>query len=201
MLTDLSNDALMCLLVDRTRQQDSSGPQLANAHRRVGSALAPSIARSLPLEAYSIQHVAGASEGIRVRPGCEPVFVAMMRAGLFVAEGLWESFLGAALVPKSGDLSSSAVSNLAGKTVVIVDAVINTGESIRKTLATVAPAAPAKVAVVTLVGYRATVESLVAEYPAIDFICARISGRSYVGKGKTDTGARLFGTTTWSSER
>ena len=59
----------------------------------------------------------------------------------------------------------------------------------------------AKVMAITLVGYGPAVKALADERPEVDFVAARLSERSYVGKGGTDTGARLFGTTTWPSER
>ena len=81
-----------------------------------------------------------------------------------------------------------------------IDAVINTGRSLVSVLDGIAEKAPAHLLAVTLVGYRSTVEGLAAERPSVDFIAARLSERSYVGKGGTDTGARLFGTTKWASE-
>lgn len=87
-----------------------------------------------------------------------------------------------------------------GRTVVIVDSVINTGRSIRDVIGAVAALKPGCLAVAALVAYRGTPNELLAEFPEVDFHIARISDRSYVGCGATDTGARLFGTTTWASE-
>lgn len=201
MLIDRTDDPLIRLLVDPTRRADCTGPALARAHREVGRALASSIAASVPIEEEAIEHVAGRSAGIRVQRGAEPIIIAMMRAGLFVAEGLWECFPGASLVPhhpKHGELPECPI---AGRTVVIVDAVINTGASLQRVLDAVGPFGPARVYVVTLVGYRSTVEKLATDTPLVDFLAARLSDRTYVGRGTTDTGARLFGTTNWASER
>ncbi|MCY1560461.1 uracil phosphoribosyltransferase [compost metagenome] len=87
-----------------------------------------------------------------------------------------------------------------GRTVVIVDSVINTGRSIREVLIAVEALQPTSIAVAALVAYRTNLEVLVDEFPNVDFHVARISDRSYIGRGSTDTGARLFGTSTWSCE-
>lgn len=200
MLTDYSNDPMMCLLVDATRRADVSGPALAHAHRRVGEALATTVARYLPLEEVEIQHVAGVSSGARVRPGSEPIFIAMLRAGLFVAEGMWASFPASSLVLFDGHRADLSLVPVAHRTVVVVDAVVNTGKSLRELLDVLAPLRPSKLVAVTLVGYRTTMEALATERPETDFVAARLSERSYVGRGGTDTGARLFGTTTWGTE-
>ncbi len=138
---------------------------------------------------------------MRVRPGDELIFVAMLRAGLFLTEGLWECFPGSALVLHQGHAAAAPPMPASGRTVVVVDAVINTGRSLRTVLDDVGRLAPAKIVVVALVGYRPTVEALVGERPEVDVLVARLSERSYVGRGGTDTGGRLFGTTAWASER
>jgi uracil phosphoribosyltransferase len=200
MLIDRTNDPIMRLLVDATRRADTSGPALARAHREVGRALAGAVAGYLPLEEIDIDHVAGKSTGVRVRPGGEPIFVALLRAGLFLAEGLWECFPNSALVLHGGRTETLAPLPAAGRAVVVVDAVINTGRSLRAVLDEVLHAGPAKTVVVTLVGFRPTVEALSVERPEIDIVAARLSDRSYVGRGTTDTGGRLFGTTSWETE-
>lgn len=197
MLVDRTSDPLMQLQVDATRRIERAGPDLARAHREVGRALAADVARRLPLENTPIQHPTGATSGVRIRPDAEPILVAMMRSGLFIAEGLWESLPGSTLVLH--DARGGALEHLParGRTLVIVDAVINTGESMSKVLQQAAALQPASLLAVTLVGFRPTVERLVRENCSVEFIVARMSERSYVGVGGTDTGARLFGTTSW----
>lgn len=199
MLHDLTGDPMMRLLVDATRRAECAGPALARAHRDVGNALASVVAASLPVEDVEIEHVVGRSTGVRIRLGAEPIVVALMRAGLFVAEGLWERLPGASLVPLESEarLELPAV----GRTVVVVDAVINTGRTLRAILNVVQDLGAEKISVATLVGYRPTVVELAKTFPEVDFIAARLSERSYVGRGSTDTGGRLFGTTAWEGGR
>ena len=199
MLIDHSDETMMRLLVNTTRQADLAGPALAEAHRNVGRRLAGSVARHLLLEDVAINHVAGTSTGVRLKAGSEPIIVAVMRAGLFVAEGIWSSLPDSSFV-LHGEGSSLGALPAKGRTVVVVDSVINTGQSIREVLSAVEALQPSSIAVATLVAYRCNLEALVDEFPAVDFHVARVSDRSYIGRGGTDTGARLFGTTTWRCE-
>jgi uracil phosphoribosyltransferase len=193
MLTDLSADPFVRLLVDATRRAEASGPALAFAHRAVGHALASHVARGLRLEEAEIDHVAGPSTGVRIVPGAEPVVIALLRAGLFIAEGVWERLPGASLLLHGHDDVNRFP--LDGRTVVVVDSVINTGRTMREVLKEVDQRSAAATIVATLVAYRPNMVRLAEEHPQVNFVAARISDRTYVGRGKTDTGARLFGTT------
>jgi len=199
MLIDHTNKPMMRLRVNRTRQADLSGPMLAEAHRSVGVELAASIAIHLTLEETPIEHVTGPSTGVQIKPGSELIVIAMMRAGLFVAEGIWASIPGSTLVLQSVNVSLQTL-RAKDRTIVIVDSVINTGNSIRNVLAMVKKLEPSYVAVASLVAFRGNLDKLVDDFPDVDFHVARVSDHSYVGKGPTDTGSRLFGTTNWGLE-
>jgi len=120
-----------------------------------------------------------------------------MRAGLFVAEGLWSSIPGAALVPWGGEPADLSAVPLEGRPVIVVDSVINTGRSIHKTLDLLEVRRPAWITVAALVANSKGLASCASRWPDVEFAVARVSSRSYVGRGGTDTGARLFGTTSW----
>ena len=200
MLTDHSDSPLMRLLADRTRREDVRGPTLAHVHREIGRLLAADVARSLALEDVAIQHPTGAATGVRIVPGGEPIVLALMRAGLFVAEGVWEALGAASLVPCAPEPAQLGRLPAADRVVVVVDSVINTGRSIRRWLDALGERRPRQRVVATLVGYRPTMAGLVADYPDVHFVTARLSDRSYVGKATTDTGSRLFGTEQWRLE-
>jgi len=190
----------MRLLVDRTRRAYVSGPALAQGHREVGAALAPFAARRSSLRDVAIDHVAGPSQGVELEGREAPVVLALMRAGLFVAEGIWSCLPGAALVPWDGDASNLRASPIRGRPLIIVDSVINTGRSIHATLDLVTDMRPSWITVAALVANSDGLDSCRQPWPNVDFAVARISRRSYVGRGATDTGARLFGTTSWEQE-
>src|SRR6266540_2523410 len=200
MLIDRTSEPLMQLLVDSTRRAGTAGPALAQAHRAVGRALASDIARALTIEPVEIDHVAGKSQGVRLQPGLEPIIIAILRAGLFLAEGIWDSIPGSVLVlhRNAGDSDHLPA---AGHPVVLVDSVINTGASMMSLIHDVTKLRPARVLVAVLVGYRPALEGLSGALPNVDFVVGRVSDRTYVGQGPTDTGARLFGTTSWATEK
>jgi len=200
MLTDHSDEPLMRLLADQTRREDVRGPALARVHREIGRLLAADVARALELESVAIRHPTGVSTGVRVVPGGEPILLALMRAGLFLAEGLWEALGAASLVPYHGDTAELSDVPVTGRLVVVIDSVINTGRSIRGLLGALDAHRPRRRVVATLVGYRPTMEELTVDYPDVDFVAARLSDRSYVGRASTDTGSRLFGTEHWQLE-
>lgn len=196
MLYDLTDEPLLRLTIARTRRAAVRGVDLAVAHREVGRILAREVARSLPLERVTLDHVAGASTDVGVEIGAEPVVIAMLRSGLFVAEGIRESLPDASFVlHRDGDPIESI--RLRRRVVCLVDAVINTGASIRRALGELGDVDVRACVVVSLVAYGPTLASLVADYPDVDFVVGRVSHRSYPGRGPTDTGARLFGTTAW----
>jgi uracil phosphoribosyltransferase len=198
-LIDHSNEPMMRLLINKTRTAELSGPALAEAHRDVGKQLAGSIAQHVQLEEIAIHHVAGASTGVQIKPGSEPIIVALMRAGLFVAEGIWSRFPGSSLA-LHGYRTPLGSLPAKDRSLVIVDSVINTGKTIREMICATKSLQPANIVVAALVAYRPNLEMLLNEFPDVHFHIARISDRSYIGRGSTDTGARLFGTTTWKCE-
>ena len=192
MLIDRTQEPIFRLTIARSRQSRCRGTELADVHREVGRLLARDVARHLPLEEIEIDHVVVKSIDVRIPLGRAPVVVAMLRSGLFIGEGIREALHDASLV-LADSARSVDPSDLSQRVVVIADAVINTGASMRRLLAMTEAAGPEKILVAALVGYRPTVASLVEAYPTVDFMLGRISDRSYVGRGGTDTGTRLFG--------
>lgn len=201
MIEDLTNDPLIQLLVNKTRLKSTESTLLAQAHRDLGRLLAKPFAQRLALEGYAIEHVTGPEKGVRVARGREPIILALLRAGLFIAEGIRESIPESSLVlVRAGDLDLPSMP-AGGRPLLLVDAVINTGKSIRPLIEKSITLGAHSVGVAALVGHRDGVTSLARDFPTVDFIFARVSEHSYLGKGGTDTGARLFGTTNWTTER
>ncbi|MCA9546375.1 MAG: hypothetical protein KC613_18345 [Myxococcales bacterium] len=201
MLRDLTENPVLRLAVNDSRRAEIAGPALADVHRQIGRLLAPAAAEGIPLASVSIQHPRGPSEGVALDPRSAPVVLPLMRGGLFLAEGLWASLPGSALVPWGGDPGALEGVPVRGRAVFVVDSVINSGRSIDRVLERLLPQAPGPVGVVALVAHADGLRHCVHRWPTVDFTVARVSQRSYVGRGGTDTGARLFGTTTWATER
>lgn len=201
MIVDLTNEPVTRILVNQTRLKVTESTRLAQAHREVGRLLAKPFAERLTLEEYDIEHVTGPSKGVRVASGREPIILALLRAGLFLAEGIRESFPESSLILiEPGQVNIPQIPAF-GRPLLLVDGVINSGKSIRPLIESALARRASKVVVAALVAHRDGVEDLSRDFPTVDFIIARISEHSYVGKGGTDTGARLFGTTSWATER
>ena len=200
MLIDNTATSVMRLAVDRTRQGAVTGPELANAHRNVGRLLAADIANQLAIEECIIEHSTGPrQDGVRLLKTSQPIVVPLMRAGLFVAEGIWEMLPGAALMPWFPN--TTAIPTLPGeRPTILVDAVINSGRSMQLALDALKEKGSQNIIVATLVGYRPTLEAMAEGNPTVTFVAGRASDRSYCGRGGTDTGARLFGTMSWENE-
>ncbi|MGI0071141.1 MAG: uracil phosphoribosyltransferase [Thermoplasmata archaeon] len=201
MIVDLSDDALVRLRVNKTRLKSTESIDLVQAHREVGKAIARAFAEHLSIEEYPIEHVTGLSTGFRIQVGREPIILALLRAGLFLAEGIRESIPGSSLVLLDGHEKPLPTMPALDRPLLLVDGVINTGTSIRPLIDKALATGARNVLVAALVAHRPGLEDLARDYPQVDFLVARVSDHGYLGRGGTDTGARLFGTTTWSTER
>jgi uracil phosphoribosyltransferase len=199
MLVDRTHCPVMSLLVDQTRRAQNQGPALANLHRQVGAQLATHVASRAELEPVGIVHPMGESTGVALDPERAPVIVVLMRGGLFVAEGIWECIPGAALVCIREAEELADVRWPHRRPAVLVDSVLDSGRSMEACLAALLPNKPEWVTVATLVANDEGLSRCVQRWPGVDFVTARVSTRSYVGRGSTDTGARLFGTTRWDA--
>jgi uracil phosphoribosyltransferase len=149
------------------------------------------------------------------------VIMALMRGGEPMARGVYKVFPSSQFVhyddnedDDSGhdndDSSSTAFrSMLAVAThVMIVDSVVNEGKSIRRVLRHLLKIASSSIAgsprphmyVLTGVMQMQAARVMPVEFPHVRFLALRLSENMYTGRGGTDTGNRLFGTTTVQEE-
>ncbi|KAL3918042.1 MAG: hypothetical protein SGILL_004430, partial [Bacillariaceae sp.] len=197
------------VLATQSRRSDLSGPALQAVHVEAGKYLADrwmDIDPETLLELDTFGHVQGNRFHGEVTSS-KVLIVPLMRGGEPLARGVFDRFPHASMVHCFEDDQGKLVDNRLLKSlsthtinhVVIVDSVINEGHSIRRVLDNVRGAAvdapEFKISVLTLVMQEAASLLLVKEYPGISFITLRISKNKYKGKGGTDTGNRLFGTT------
>jgi uracil phosphoribosyltransferase len=189
------------LLADRTRRSDLDTRDYSEAYADLGRFLAYQVLEQFELEEYQIQHCEGPRPGIRIRNEERIGIACLMRAGLYFAHGC-RSVLRMAplhLVSPERDigLSPKELEELASSrldTLLIVDSVVNTGKTIRPIFDQAKALGIRKVIVLAGVSPVERGKSIAAEYPDVLFYFARLSHNSYVGKGGTDTGNRLFGT-------
>jgi uracil phosphoribosyltransferase len=153
------------------------------------------------MEDYDIPHCQGMRKGVRIKDEKAIGIIVMLRAGLYLAEGLRELLRTSPMFlvePKRGsgiseaDLAKISLAKL--RHALIVDAVVNTGASITPIFGQLKGIGIRGITVVAGVAPKEKAECLAADNLDINFLFARLSTNTYVGKGGTDTGNRLFGT-------
>lgn len=77
--------------------------------------------------------------------------------------------------------------------IIFCDAVINSGNSIKELLETLAPLHPGRLVVVCMT-MQAAAKSLAVQFPLVPFFAMRVSENKFTGRRGTDTGNRLFNT-------
>jgi uracil phosphoribosyltransferase len=189
------------LLADRTRRSDLDTRDYSEAYTELGRFLAYQVLEQFELEEYQIQHCEGPRPGVRIRNEERIGMVCLMRAGLYLAHGcrsiLRHSPLHLFSPERDKGLSVKEIEELATsslETLLIIDSVVNTGKTIRPLFAQAKAIGIKKIIVIAGVSPVAQGNSIAEDYPDVLFYFARLSNNSYVGKGSTDTGNRLFGT-------
>lgn len=199
-LTHFSDRHLVRLIATETRRTDSTPHALSLSHTALGRFLAGELVERLALEPCPIQHPQGVRSGWRVVDEASIVILPFMRAGLYAAEGVREVLQSAQILhvhPARGsglsDADLGSLDALDARTVILVDAVVNTGASLEPVLAQLGSRVE-RVFVLALVAPVETADRLAERWPGVEFLFARTSTNRYVGAGTTDTGNRLFGT-------
>ena len=191
------------LLATPMRDAAVAGPNLREAHRRVGHYLAiENLADVIGIEPCPIQHVQGkTTSGYQLFHEQKSIIVALMRGGEPMALGVSDAFPRAMFVHAS-DPENLKPHHLDGQiTVILVDSVVNTGKTIvefvqhvRKLHATIRIVVVAGVVqdqCVTKDGFK----QALAPYGKVHLVALRLSETKFTGSGTTDTGNRLFNTT------
>ena len=191
------------LLATPMRDAAVAGPDLREAHRRVGWYLAIEfLAEVIGLEQSPIRHVLGhQTRGYQLFHEQQTTIVALMRGGEPMAFGVNDAFPLAMFVHAS-DADDIKLHHLQGQlTVILVDSVVNTGKTIvefvqhvRKLDATIRIVVVAGVVQAQCISGGSFKQTL-ARYAKIHLIALRLSDTKFTGSGTTDTGNRLFNTT------
>lgn len=199
--THFSDRHAVQLLATQTRRTDLSPVQLARSHVDLGRLLAYELVELLPLEPCQIEHPQGVRTGARIAGESDVVILSFLRAGLYVTEGVREVLQLAAVCHVSptrehglDEAVLRSLPSLAGRMVIIVDSVINTGATLLPVLEQIRAQVPALIVVLSLVTPVDTAKRLEQTCPDVHFLLARVSTNQYTGRGATDTGNRLFGT-------
>ncbi|MHA1230070.1 MAG: uracil phosphoribosyltransferase [Candidatus Helarchaeota archaeon] len=189
------------ILATQSRRIDITPYTLTKSHIELGRYLIYQICDEFELEDCKIKHPQGIKTGRKIKNEEDIIILCCMRSGLYLTEGLRTILQNSPTYlinpDKEFGLSDSKYNifgDLSDKIVIVVDAVINTGATVKKLLDQLSNKNPKKLIVVCLVMPIPTAELFKKNYPDIIFYVARTSNNQYVGRGITDTGNRLFGT-------
>ena len=195
------------LLATPMRNSAVAGPELREAHRRVGHHLATTyVAEIIGLEQPPIQHVLGReTRGYQLRHEKKTTIVALMRGGEPMASGVHDAFPHAMFV-HAKDPGDVKMHHVEGQlTLIVVDSVINTGKSIFDFIQYIRNEIHATIHIVVVAGVvqakcvtgtdGGTLVQQLASFARIHIVALRLSETSFVGSRQTDTGNRLFNTT------
>lgn len=188
------------LLSTQTRRVDLSPRELALSHAALGRFLAGEVLEHFSLEEREIAHPQGVRVGMRIKDEHRVALVALLRAGLYAGDGFRDVFASAPLLLAHSSrehglaaIDLNTLLNLGIRSCIVIDSVVNTGRSIEPVLKQL-DAIGIEAIVAALVVPRETAERLEQSWPEVHFYFGRVSDNKYVGRGKTDTGHRLFGT-------
>lgn len=195
------------LLATPMRNADTSGPDLRIAHCRTGYYLATHFLPCLDivgLEEYEIPHVQGRStDGYRLHNEARTTIIPLMRGGEPMGFGVNDAFPTAMFqhAKEPTDIEAAHINH--DGTVILVDAVINSGKSIAGFVHRIRElSANVKIVIVAGVVHGQAISpggGLVRQLSRHEnrtyLVALRVSERNFIGKRETDTGNRLFNTT------
>lgn len=192
------------LLATPMRNSAIAGPALREAHRRAGAYLATEFVTDIiGLEEYDTPHVMGhQSTGYRLQHEKQTTIVALMRGGEPMATGVHDVFPLAMFVHANGPEDVKLHHIQFQAQVLLVDSVINTGESMVKFVQAIRSLRPdirilivAGVVQHQFIDPKSAPSKTFAEDGHIRLVALRDSDNKFTGSGGTDTGNRLFNTT------
>ncbi|KAI0440622.1 uracil phosphoribosyltransferase-domain-containing protein [Xylaria telfairii] len=202
-LYDATNKHAAKILMTPTRDASIRGPDLREAHRRIGWYLATeALPQFVGLEEYPISHVQGhLTSGFRLRNEQRTLIVALMRGGEPMAFGVSDAMPNAMFIHAKGP-DDVLKQHLDRKhAVVLVDSVVNSGSTVVQFIRHIRTLHPT-IRIIIVAGVvqcqcvrEGNFASMLAGDTKIKIIALRLSDNKFTGKGTTDTGNRLFNTT------
>lgn len=187
------------ILTTPMRNAQISGPSLRKHHQNAGYYLTiRHLSALLGTEDTEIDHVTGyKTTGYRFKNEKYTIIVAMMRGGEPMALGVSEAMPQAMFFHAKNptDLKSKHIEGL--KQIILVDSVINTGESIRDLITYIRKDLDSQIPIIVVAGVvQADFAKQELDFAKdVTFVALRFSDTKFKGKGGTDTGHRLFNST------
>lgn len=194
------------LMTTPTRDATISGPALREAHRRIGWYLATEFITSLVgLEEYSIPHVQGhKTVGHRLLHEKDTTIVALIRGREPMAFGVNEAFSLAMFLHAKAPEYVKAHHLANQHAVILIDSVVNNGKTVlefRERIRGMDEGKGIRIVVVAGIVQREAMGAgnelgrVLRSADKFHLVALRLSDNKFTGRGGTDTGNRLFGTT------
>lgn len=202
--TDATNEAASKLLARNMRDSSIAGPALREAHRQAGRYLALEyVADIIGLEHFDIKHVLGNSTTTyRLLHEDRTSIIACLRGGEPMALGVSEVFPLARFYHSKNaeDLEDHHVKGQS--TVLLVDSVINEGDTIVKYIKKIRQL-HCSIRVIVIAGVvqdqsvksDGKIQAGLDSFGNLNIVTLRTSTTKFKGSGTNDTGNRLFNTT------
>lgn len=196
-----ANDNVAKLFQTPMRDATNTGPVLRDAHQRVARYLATHFLVSIiGTQAFEISHVQNKpASGYQFEKEKNITIVALMRGGEPMALGISDAMPQAMFLHASSSEQLKAEHLKGQHTIVLVDSVINEGNTVMEFVRVVrALSKDIRIVIVTGVVQDQSIPRLKRSLgvgQSIDLVTLRISKNKYTGSGPTDTGDRLFNTT------
>lgn len=175
-------------LISNSRNAGLNGHELSKIHIKMGEILGREILSTQNQVFRKNKHAQGSLKDMPYYDDENFKIIIMMRAGLFVAQGIWE------ILPKSSLIFinnpneiKNHESELINKKLIIVDSVINTGKTIKELIKLINFNINKLYIATTILQ-----EEIVNHFNNYNVFTIRTSKNKYTGKGKSDTGNRLF---------
>ena len=188
------------IIATQSRRIDISPYELSQIHIEMGKYLANEILEEIDLAECEIQHPQGIKTGQEIKNEKNILILDFMRAGVYLGDGLRFIFKNSPyfhIYPKRHEgLSKEEINELGRleeRIIILVDSVINTGNTMIPVIEQLIANQPKKIIVTCQVMPYDTADILEKRFKEVNFYIFRLSYNKYVGKGKTDTGNRLFG--------
>lgn len=174
-------------LINKTRIGNTTAMELRKIHYEFGKLLGLEILGSRPKINKQAITSQGNKESLTFFDDRDFVVVGILRAGLYLSEGIREIFPSCEYILCK---NAERLSHYTQKNIILVDAVINTGETIINFLDSIHK--NNRIYIATNVIYNETIDKLLNISQSIDIFSIRKSQNTYVGKGANDTGNRIF---------
>lgn len=192
-INNYENENIFKILNTKSRVSTLSTVELSEVHKKLGELLSYELLEEFQMKEIGIDHVQGKKIGYGLNSSERFLIIVLMRGGLYVADGfknIFDNQYDFEMINSTDEIQRIQEEyDIDNANIIIIDSVINTGNSIKEIVDLFSN--NKKIYIVSLVMQEDS-KKVFQDYHNLVFYISRLSKNSYVGKGNTDTGNRLF---------